>query len=184
MFNIQTRDDANLLTRPEQKQSDTKHVLILGLGNILLGDEGIGVHIAQRLQEEALPDNVKVIDGGTASLDVLLQEHDIEKLLVIDALRAGNEPGTIYRANFRAENRDKLKETLTGQDSISLHQIGFIEALTIAEKTGCEPEEIVIIGVEPKCVDYSLELTDEVKKNIPKVIDLVLKEIKYVIHAK
>jgi hydrogenase maturation protease len=164
----------------------TKRILVLGLGNILLRDEGVGSHVAQVLQEKSMPADVEVVDGGTAALDALLLVEGIDKLVVIDALRAGQKPGTIYRAKFRAGEKDKLAEILAGQGGsrISLHQVGLIDALAIAEKLNSMPAEIVIIGVEPAKVDYGLELTDEVEQKIPEIIDTVVKEIEDAVHTK
>ena len=161
-------------------------ILILGLGNVLLKDEGIGVHIAYQLQKQELPDNVEVIDGGTAGSDILLSQESLYKLVVIDAMKAGKRAGTIYKARFKAEEKDKLNR-LFGEDKeskISLHQVGLIDALAAAEKINRAPCEITIIGVEPKQVDYGLELTEEVKQRVPAIINTVLEEIKNAVYEK
>ncbi len=180
---MRIKTDASLVMSSE-KSCSTGRILVLGLGNILLKDEGVGVHIAQMLQELALPHNVEVVDGGTASLDVLLLAPGIEKLVVIDALRAGKEAGTIYKARLKSEERDKLEQIFSSGSRISLHQVGLIDALAIAEKMNCAPKEIAIIGIEPKKIDCGLELTDEVKQKIPEIINTVLKEIEDAIHTK
>ena len=188
---MQVKTDASLVMSSEKKlrraQSSrygTGRILVLGLGNILLKDEGVGVHIAQMLQELALPHNVEVVDGGTASLDVLLLAPGIEKLVVIDALRAGKEAGTIYKARLKSEERDKLEQIFSSGSRISLHQIGLIDALAIAERMNCAPKEIAIIGIEPKKIDCGLELTDDIKQKIPEIINTVLKEVEDAIHTK
>jgi hydrogenase maturation protease len=180
---MQVKTDASLVMSSE-KSCSTGRILVLGLGNILLKDEGVGVHIAQMLQELALPHNVEVVDGGTASLDVLLLAPGIEKLVVIDALRAGKEAGTIYKARLKSEERDKLEQIFSSGSRISLHQVGLIDALAIAEKMNCSPKEIAIIGIEPKKIDCGLELTDDVKQKIPEIINTVLKEVEDAIHTK
>jgi len=161
-------------------------ILLLGLGNILLRDEGVGVHVAQKLQELTLPCNVEVMDGGTASLDALLLVEGIERLVVIDAVEAGKKPGTIYRIELGAVEKDRFRQSLIqqGRSNISLHQIGLLDALSIAERTNCAPKEVVVIGVEPGRIDCGLELTDEVKQKIPEVIDAILKEIENDIYAE
>jgi len=163
-----------------------RRILILGLGNILLRDEGVGAHVAALLQKEPLPADVEVVDGGTAALDALLLAQRAEKLIVIDAVRAAGRPGTIYRAKFRAGEKDKLAELLAGQggSKISLHQVGLIDALAVAERLNCLPEEIVIIGVEPSKVDWGLELTAQVGQKLPEIINMVLKEIGDAVHTK
>ncbi len=167
-----------------EKSCGIARVLVLGLGNILLKDEGVGVHVAQKLQELALPCNVEVMDGGTACLDVLSLAQGIEKLVVIDALRAGKEAGTIYHARLKIKERDKLEQIFSSDSKLSLHQMGLVDALAAAEKMNCAPKEIVIIGVEPRKMDWGLELTDEVKQKVPEIINTVLKEIEDAIHAK
>ncbi len=188
--------------RDPPKADRSKRILVLGLGNILLRDEGVGVHVARlllmgpRVKHGAkylasgftagLPADVEVVDGGTAVLDALLAAKNAEKLIVIDALKAGRTPGTIYRAEFQAGEKDKLAEILAGQDGskISLHQVGLIDALAVAERLNCLPDGIVIIGVEPAEVGYGLELTDEVEQKIPEIIDTVVKEIEDAVHRK
>jgi hydrogenase maturation protease len=155
-----------------------ERILVLGLGNILLKDEGIGVHVIRELQGLALPENVEVIDGGTAGLDMLLSQEGSYKLVVVDAAKAGEKPGTIYKAKVKGGEMDKLARTLGGDKElkISSHQFGLIESLTAAQSCGCAPREIVIIGVEPKEINYGLEPTEQVSRRIPEIIKMVLEE--------
>jgi len=179
----------------------SKRILILGIGNILLRDEGIGVHVVNQLQKYGLPDNVEVIDGGTAGLDILLSQKGVNKLVVVDAIRAGNKPGTIIK--FKIQNSKHVPSTSSGQalsgtegfkipgagfsdgqPQISLHQVNLLEALSAAEKMNCVPEEVTVIGVEPAEIDWGLELTEKAAQSIPKVIEQVLEEIGDVIHRE
>lgn len=176
---------SSLLTGPTGDCGETGRVLVLGLGNILLKDEGVGVHVAAKLQEMALGPNVEVIDGGTAGLDVLLGQRDLYKLVVIDAMKAGGKSGTIYKAELKADERNKLTQIFGRQQSkISLHQVGLIEALSAAEKMGAAPERIVIIGVEPGEIDCGLELTEPVEQKVPEVVEKVLEVIENDIHRE
>jgi hydrogenase maturation protease len=161
-------------------------VLVLGLGNVLLKDEGIGVHIAVELQKQNLPANVEVIDGGTAGMDVLLSQAGLDKLVVVDAIRFGKKAGTIYKLRFKGEKKNKLTRVFApdSRAEISLHQIGLIDALAAAEKLNCLPKEIVIIGVEPEEISHGLELTQQVKQKIPKIVNAVLEEIKDAVHTR
>jgi hydrogenase maturation protease len=159
-------------------------ILVLGLGNILLRDEGVGVHIAQKMQRMTLPYNVEVIDGGTAGLDVLLLAQSVEKLVVIDALRAGKEAGTIYKAQLKLEECEKLEQIFRDGNRISLHQVGLIDALAAVRKMDYAPKEIVIIGVEPETMDSGLELSDKLKHKLAEIVDTVLKEIEDAVHRK
>ena len=172
------------MTSPEENCRDSSRVLVLGLGNILLKDEGIGVHVVTELQKRHLPGNVQVIDGGTAGVDVLLSQEGGYKLVVIDAMKAGKEPGTIYRNRFKANEIGRLAGIFNEktQSKISLHQVGLIDALLVAEKTICAPDEITIIGVEPDETDEGLEPTGKVRQRIPEIINTVLEEIKDAVH--
>jgi hydrogenase maturation protease len=168
-----------------RNEVSSRRVLVVGLGNILLKDEGVGVHAATELQKMKLPENVEVIDGGTAGLDVLLCQDEAYKLVVIDATAGGREPGTIYKARFAGDQKNKLLSGLTPeQPSISLHQLGMVEALLIAEKTGCGPEEVVIVGIEPVEIDAGLEPSDKIKQKIPEVVNAVLEEIRDAVHER
>ncbi len=183
---MQVKTDTRAPLKQQDKSGKNGRVLVLGLGNLLLKDEGVGVHIAAELQKHDLPANVEVIDGGTAGLDVLLSEGELDKLVVVDAIRFGKKPGTIYKLRFKGKEENKLARVF-GPDSkakISLHQLGLIDALAAAEKLNCLPKEIVIIGIEPNQISPGLELTEQVKQKIPKIVNTVLEEIKDAIHTK
>ena len=200
MSDTQTKPGTTLLTSLEQNGTDTVRVLILGLGNILLKDEGVGVHVAKCLQKEDLPDNVEVIDGGTAGLDVLLSQEPPYRLLVIDAIKAGKKAGTVYKTRLnvwhpQAQLGDGLRTAIAetfgfdaatppGQSKISLHQVGLLDALRAAEMTNCMPEEITIIGVEPAEVSLGLELTEPVEQSVPRVVKQVLEEVQDAVHRE
>jgi len=183
---MQIKTDTKLVTQKRNNHADSRRILIVGLGNILLKDEGIGVHIAKELQKQNLPGNVEVIDGGTAGLDVLLSAIDVDKLVIIDAFRAGKKPGNIYKISLNNKQKDRLIQIFSQEtiSKISLHQVGLLDALSIAEKINIAPEEIVIIGVEPAEIDCGLELTEPVMRKVPQIISKVLEEIKDAIHTK
>jgi hydrogenase maturation protease len=168
-----------LLKDVDNKLKREEIVLVLGVGNVLLKDEGVGVHVIKELQRRVLPDRVRLVDAGTSGLDILLTDGPIDKLVVVDALRAGGKPGTIYKVRINDEQRDELIRFFEGGKAakVSLHQVGLIEALSIAEQMQCAPGEIVIVGVEPGEINYGLELTESVKYKMPEVINTVLEEI-------
>jgi hydrogenase maturation protease len=145
-------------------------VLILGIGNLILKDEGIGVHAVQALEEQDLPPGVEVIDGGTSTMDLLSVIYESDRIIVIDALKAGGEPGAIYRC---------LPEDLTATSDrpLSLHQIGLLDVLGMARQLGGKAA-VVIIGVEPKEISWGMELTEEVQAAVPKVIEAVKRELR------
>lgn len=146
-----------------------KQVLVLGVGNILLSDEGVGVWVIKKMQEVELPEDVELIDGGTAGLNLLNYIEGREKLIVIDCLIAEDKPGSIYRV--RLEDLTTPAEMIT-----SLHQVGLREILNILSQTSQKPETI-IIGIVPKTTAVNMSLSSEVEAVIPKVIELVLKEV-------
>jgi len=174
------------MAKAKKNNEAGKRVLVLGVGNVLLKDEGVGVQAVWQLQKQDLPANVEVIDGGTAGLDVLLAQEGVYKLVVIDAVKAGKKPGTIYKTRLKADEIGRLTQVFSqkGQLKISLHQVGLIDALAVAEKINCAPCEVVIIGIEPKEIDCGLELTRPIKEKLPEVIDKVLEEIKNDIHGE
>jgi hydrogenase maturation protease len=147
-----------------------KRTLILGIGNLILKDEGIGVHVVRALEGKNLPPEVDLIDGGTATVDLLSIIYESERIIVIDALKAGGEPGTIYRF---------LPEDLMGTSDrpLSLHQLGLLDVLGMSRQLGGNAA-VVIIGVEPKEISWGLELTEELQAAVPKVVKAVKKELR------
>lgn len=144
-------------------------ILVLGIGNILLRDEGVGVRVIEQMQEMRLPDDVELVDGGTAGADLLDVLAERRKVIVIDAVEAEGEPGTVLR--FTAD--DIVRPDRVG---ISLHELGLGEALTMTRGLGCAPEEVIVFGIKPKDVGCGLELSEEIAASVPKVIELVLAE--------
>ena len=152
--------------------TEVKDILILGIGNLLLKDEGVGVHVVNKMKEMSVPDNVEVLDGGTAGLDLVDFIEGRKKLIVIDAVNAGEKPGTLYR--LTEENLDIKPKAIS-----SFHEIDFIDALHMSEVVNSKPEEIVVIGIEPKDMSSGLELSPEIEERIPEIIKLVMKELNH-----
>jgi len=161
-------------------------ILVLGIGNILLKDEGVGVHVVQQMADQVakgtlkLSDDVELFDGGTFGIDLLDTIAGRRKVIVIDAVHVTAEeacgpskigPGAILR--FTADDLAR-RETA----DLSLHQVGLFETLMMARQIGAAVGEVVILGIVPKTLDSGLELSPEVAAAVPKVIELVLKEIR------
>ena len=144
-------------------------LMILGVGNILLKDEGIGVHAIRVLESKELPDGVLLLDGGTAGIDLLSYLDYAPKIIVIDAIKANSEPGAIYRMS--PEVLSEYKE-----QALSLHQVGFLEVLDMAEKMGICPQAI-IYGVQPKEMSLGLELTEPLQAVLPRLVEMVMDEV-------
>jgi len=149
----------------------TSKVVVLGMGNMLLKDEGIGVHVAHALQGVSSPDNVEleVVDGGTLP-DAPLSFEEVEKLVIVDAVQGGGKPGAIYR--FRPEEIKLEDKVFT-----SLHQISVLENLWLMKQFSQKPKDVVIIGVEPEDMSWGLELSAKLQQRIPQIIKLVLEEV-------
>ena len=135
----------------------------------MLKDEGVGVQVASRMMEMDLPENVEIMDGATAPLDILYLANDVEKLIIVDATRAGGAPGTIYKLS-----PDDV-EACT-QVPLSLHHLDLLQMLELCDRIGSRPST-VIIGVEPKEIDFKMELSPEVEDKVPQIMDLILKEL-------
>ncbi len=148
-----------------------KHILVLGVGNILLGDEGTGVRVIQRLEDHyVFSDNVELYDGGTQGLKLLEPICRAGFAIVVDIVRAGGAPGSIYRI---AES--DLSKKIPYKSS--LHELNIVETLIYAEELGNKPETVVI-GIEPgEWTSWSTELTEPVRNRMEDFIAAVLEEI-------
>ena len=147
------------------------NVLILGVGNLLMTDDGFGVHVINELRKYPFPPNVNLIEAGIVSHQLLPEFHAADFLIFIDAVEAGDTPGSIFR--FRPEDMRFMTNI-----KASLHDMSLIDVLNMTELTGKRPETI-IIAVQPRDVtSCSMELNDEIRAVIPRVIELVLDELK------
>lgn len=145
-------------------------VLIVGIGNILLRDEGVGVRVVEALRDADLPEDVELVDGGTCGADLVEIFADRRKVIVIDALGASGAAGSIYRL--------AAADLLPPQgDCISLHQLGLVESLSMAEQLGCAPKEVVIFGIQPAAIAPGLELSADVAAAVPRAVRCVLAEL-------
>jgi len=159
----------NEMTLNEPEKEATPRIVVIGVGNLLLKDEGIGIHAIKALQERELPADVKLIDGGT-SPDLIAYTRAGDKLIIVDAARAGGEPGTIYR--FKPEDLAEERSSLA-----SAHEMGVVQNLKLMSLSGNKPVEVVIIGIEPKEIEFGTELSPELKQKVPKIVEVVLKEM-------
>ena len=152
-------------------QSRQGAITVLGLGNILMGDEGAGVRALETLREKyEFPEVVRFLDGGTMGLDLIYYLEGTEKLIVIDAVSSGSPPGTI-----KMLEGPEIPSVLAGK--FSVHQIGLQDLFFALDITDKRPAEACLIGIEPKIIDLGLELSPEVKKALPSLIDAVMKRL-------
>jgi hydrogenase maturation protease len=148
-----------------------KHILVLGIGNTLFSDEGFGVHVAAKLQERYdFADNVSVVDGGVLGLGLMGIISQADYLIVVDAVRNKGRPGDFHRLDGSA-----IPERIRAKNS--LHQVDFIEALSVCRVLDKVPET-VIFGVEPEDIDtLSVELTPTIQARVDGMIGMVLAEL-------
>ena len=144
-----------------------KTTLILGIGNYLMGDEGIGVHIANRLEHENLPEGVSVLDGGTGGFHLLGYFENYDHLILVDATLDGNTPGTI-----------RLIKPKFAQDfppAMSTHDIGLKDMVTALQLLDKMPViDLFVVSIE-SIQQQGIELTEEVKKVVPLIIHEIKK---------
>ena len=148
-----------------------KQILVLGVGNVLLRDEGIGVKVVERLQQRyRFSSNVEVMDGGTLGLRLLDPISRADHLIVVDAVQNGQPPGTLYQLPV-----DELEKRVTFKNS--LHQLDLVETLAYAEVLRDRPTA-VIIGIEPADISpWGMELSQAVHSQMEDMCTMVLKEI-------
>ncbi len=144
--------------------------LVLGLGNLVHADDGAGVHAIQELARDLrVPPNVILLDGGTQGLGLLHHVSGVRRLLVIDAIDAGEPSGTVLRFEGKALHG------LPGKASV--HQLGFADLMVALQLLGESPGEVVVFGVQPGSVEWGVELTEPVAKALPLLIDNVIAQL-------
>lgn len=155
-----------------QHGDTTPTVLVLGIGNLVMSDDGVGVRVVQRLQREyRLPAQVDVMDGGTLGLDILPRLEGIERLIVVDAVETGGSPGTCVR--LVGDDIPLALET-----KVSPHQMGLKDLLSVALLLGHIPKEMVLIGVQPGSIEMGTELTPDVESKVEVMLATILDELR------
>jgi len=148
-------------------------IIVIGIGNVLMCDEGVGVRVAEKLMAEyAFPANVEVYDGGTTGMHGLMPLiEEADRLIVIDAVNGPGEPGELYRYTL-----DDFK--LNIPKKLSAHDIGFIECMAIAGINERSPASTVIIGVKPADIgSWEMRLTGAVAARVEDLMRMVVDEL-------
>ncbi len=145
--------------------------LVLGIGNLLLTDDGVGIRAIQLLEERyTLPEEVLVVDGGTCGLDLLQFLEGVDHLVIIDAARLGKTPGSIARMEG-----DQVPAYLALKTSP--HEIGLPELLFTARLTDIYPPRVVVLGMQPESIETSLGLTPAVAVHLDKLVEMAAVEV-------
>lgn len=144
--------------------------LVLGIGNLVRGDDGLGSHAVQKLRHHpGLPDFVNVVDGGTLGLSLLSLLAGVDRLLVIDAIDVGEKPGTVVRLDGDAAIR------LPGNRSV--HEVGFADLIGALRLLDQCPKEIVVLGVQPETIEWSADLSPCVSASLERLISVALDQL-------
>ena len=150
----------------------SQEITILGIGNIILSDEGFGVRVVEYLQKNFdFPDNVALIDGGTLGIELTQFITGTKKLLIIDSIDGDKAPGTIFHLVG-----EEIKKHFS--EKISAHEIGIQDVLTMLELTGKTIPEVVVIGAQPFSLEAGVELTPQMQKLMPVIAEKALEILK------
>jgi len=147
-------------------------VTILGVGNVILRDEGFGVRVAEYLDRHYIwPDNVQIVDGGTLGIELTQYVTGTQKLLVIDSINGHAAPGT----KFRLHNEAIMEHF---QDKLSAHEVGIQDVLALLTVTGHKIPEVVVIGAQPYDLEAGVELSEGMQKLLPEIAAQALAEVR------
>ena len=148
-----------------------RHV-VLGIGNILLTDEGVGVRVIERLEQEyELPPEVEIIDGGTCGMEMLEQLEDLDGLIVVDCVRCNQPPATPVL--LKGDDVPVFFRT-----KLSPHQVSLSDVLASLEFTDKAPKSIAIVGMQPVSMSLGMELSPEVAARVPELVAMTLAELR------
>ena len=147
-------------------------ITILGLGNILMTDEGVGVHTVNEFEKRyEVPDYVEIVDGGAAGLDLIPFIEGREKVLMVDAVNFDREPGFIDTLENEA-----IPIRLT--QKASMHHLGLMDVLCIVRMSGNIPKDMCIIGIQPKSLDLGIDMTKEIWDKEQELIDRIVAKLR------
>ena len=155
---------------------NTKPIIVIGLGNPLMADEGVGIVLIEELAKQAaagtLPsEDVEYHDGGTGGMYLLHSIAERQKAILIDCCLMGAEPGTLKR--FTPDDVNSVKQMA----HLSLHEVDILKVIELAKQIGQCPDEIVIFGIEPLKIKPQMHLNDTLGAKIPDYIDAIRNEI-------
>jgi len=152
-------------------QPSPSQTLVLGVGNLLMSDEGVGLRVLERLVTTYhVPEEVLILDGGTLGLDLLYYLEGKKNLLLLDAVEAHKEPGSTVRLEG-----EQVPAFLSIK--ISPHQIGISDMLFAAKFKGIYPPNVVLWGIQPERIEIGLELSETLSKKIDYLVAQVILEL-------
>ena len=147
---------------------NTKKVLVMGIGNTLLQDDGVGIHVTELFNSSRDPDpNIAVLDGGTIGLSLLPEIEDVDAVIIVDASELGEQPGTM-----RIFHNQEIDQQLSGKRR-SVHEVALYDLFSAAAIRGRCPPQRALIAIQPACTELGLDPTPEVKATIPKALEAI-----------
>jgi len=148
--------------------SDAARVAVLGIGNEVMADDGVGVRVVRRLRESWHEPRVEWIEAGTALADALDLVPDGADVVAVDAAEGGGEPGSVYRFGL---------DDAASARGVSLHERSLPEVFAAAELGGSQFGKVVILGIEPRIVEFGDALSPALEDKLPAICDAVRAEI-------
>lgn len=146
-------------------------ITVLGVGNVILRDEGFGVRVVEYLDARyEFPEEVRLVDGGTLGIELTQYVTGTKNLLVIDSINGGAEPGTV----FRFEDDEVMAHF---QDKLSAHEVGIQDVLALLSVTGRKIPHVVVIGAQPWDLGAGVGLSTQMKELLPQMAEMALKEL-------
>jgi hydrogenase maturation protease len=147
-------------------------ILVLGIGNLILQDEGVGIQAIQQLEARfEIPPEIEVLDGGTSGMELLTPISDAEQIIILDAVKTGKSAGTIVRL-------DNEEIPTFFRTKVSPHQVGLADVLAAATLTDSMPRNLVLFGIEPLEIDLGMELSAPVAEQMPRLVQMIVDELK------
>jgi hydrogenase maturation protease len=155
----------------QDSQDNTPEITILGIGNLLMGDEGVGIHAMNTLQESyTFSPNINFVDGGTIGIDLIPYFEECKKMIIIDAVDSQEDPGFIVTlANEEIHYRFNTK--------LSLHHAGLSDVLSIIKLQEIDAPDLILFGIQPKTVEMGIELSDVVSGRMNQIISMMVKKL-------
>ena len=145
-------------------------VAVIGIGNPLRRDDGIGIHIIQHMGEDTKYRNIDLIDGGTAPDLFSLLDENVQRLIIVDALQGGGKPGSIYHLVIGDDN-------ISDETPASLHGLGILDSLLMMKKLNMKRPQVTLVGIEPFDISNGIGLSPQLEAAIPAVINAIDNEI-------
>lgn len=150
---------------------ETNRIAVIGLGNVLFSDEGVGVATAAELSKRfTFSPAIDIVDGGTMGLDLLPFFQDRDRIVIIDAVDFGKEPG-----HAACLNQDEIRSVLNPK--LSVHHVGLADLLLAAKLTRMQPLDLCLIGIQPGSLAVGLRMTRAIEQSVDKLVDIAVRKL-------